>query len=112
PPSTLTTRRAHRTSNLSAWADHAFVTTVLAVFLGPYLTGVAKAAADGHHRVHPLGIPVAAGSYYPYLVSLSVLLSVFALPVVGALADRSAHKRRLLAGCACLCAATTSCFVR
>ena len=109
-PEPLSTRRERRAWYLYAWADHAFVTTVLAVFIGPYLTGVAKAAADGHHRVHPLGIPVAAGSYYPYLVSLSVLLSVFALPVVGALADRSAHKRRLLAGCAYLGAATTSCF--
>src|SRR5207248_2194825 len=55
------------------------------------------AAADSHGRVHPLGISVAAGSYYPYLVSLSVFLSVFALPVIGAIADRSAHRKRLLA---------------
>jgi len=80
-----------------AFADHAFFTTILAVFIGPYLTSVAKAAADSHGRVHPLGISVAAGSYYPYLVSLSVFLSVFALPVIGAIADRSAHRKRLLA---------------
>jgi UMF1 family MFS transporter len=50
--------------------------------------------------VYPLGIQVAAGSYFPYLVSLSVLLTVLVLPVVGAVADRSAHKKRLLAGAA------------
>jgi len=93
-----------------AFADHAFVTTVLAVVIGPYLTSVAKNAADSHGQVHPLGITVAAGSYYPYLVSLSVFLSVFALPVTGALADRSAHRKRLLAMMAYTGAALTACF--
>jgi len=78
-----------------AFADHAFYTTLLAVFIGPFLTSVAKRAADGHGDVHPFGITVAATSFYPYLISLSVFLSIFALPVVGALADRSAHRRRM-----------------
>ncbi|TDB74673.1 MFS transporter [Micromonospora sp. KC721] len=86
------------------WAMSAFSTTVITVFLGPFLTTVTELAAgcelgadtcDGH--VYPLGIKVAAGSYFPYLVSLSVLLTVFVLPVVGAIADRSARKKRLLA---------------
>ncbi|RQW95046.1 MFS transporter [Micromonospora globispora] len=89
------------------WANSAFQTTVITVFLGPFLTTVAKLAAgcelgadqcDGY--VHPLGIRVAPGSYYPYLVSLSVLLTVFLLPVIGAVADRSVHKKRLLAAAA------------
>ncbi len=89
------------------WANSAFVTTVVTVFLGPFLTTVTEVAAgcglgsdDCDRDVHPLGIAVAPGSYYPYLVSLSVLLSVLALPVVGALADRSAHKRQMLAAAA------------
>ncbi|NES27676.1 MFS transporter [Micromonospora terminaliae] len=86
------------------WANSAFQTTVITVFLGPFLTTVTELAAgcelgadscDG--VVHPLGIRVAAGSFYPYLISLSVFLTVFVLPVVGAIADRSAHKKRLLA---------------
>jgi MFS transporter, UMF1 family len=93
-----------------AFADHAFYTTILAVVIGPYLTSIAKHAADAKGHVHPLGITVAAGSYYPYLVSLSVFLSVFALPVVGALADRSAHRKRLLALTAYAGAALTCCF--
>jgi UMF1 family MFS transporter len=89
------------------WANSAFQSTVITVFLGPFLTTVAKQAAgcapdadtcDGN--VHPLGITVAPGSYYAYLVSLSVFLTVFALPVMGAIADRSAHKKRLLAAAA------------
>jgi UMF1 family MFS transporter len=90
-----------------AFADHAFYTTLLAVFLGPFLTSIAKAAADGNGNVHPLGLTVAAKSFYPYLISLSVFLSIFALPIVGALADRSAHRRRLLAGTAFVGAAIT-----
>src|SRR2546425_2746592 len=93
-----------------AFADHAFYTTVLAVFIGPFLTGIAKAAADSHGNVHPLGLTVAAGSYYPYLVSLSVFLSVFALPVIGAVADRSAHRKRLLGVTAYAGAAICCCF--
>ncbi|MDR7275920.1 MFS transporter [Catenuloplanes atrovinosus] len=86
------------------WAMSAFSTTVITVFLGPFLTSVTKVAAgcelgaDTCDRyVYPLGIEVAPGSYYPYLVSLSVLLTVFVLPVVGAIADRSRHKKTMLA---------------
>src|SRR5215207_519657 len=86
------------------WANSAFSTTVITVFLGPFLTSVTEQAAgctlgadECDLRVHPLGISVAAGSYYPYLVSLSVLLTVFVLPVMGALADRAPRKKALLA---------------
>ena len=79
------------------WANSAFYTTVITVFLGPYLTEVTKAAADATGFVYPLGIKVAAGSFFPYLVSLSVLLQVFFLPVLGAIADYSRLKKQLLA---------------
>jgi UMF1 family MFS transporter len=89
------------------WANSAFQTTVITVFLGPLLSAVAKQAAgcrlgadDCHGTVHPLGIPVAAGSYFPYLVSLSVLLTVVVLPVMGAVADRVPRKKPLLAATA------------
>jgi UMF1 family MFS transporter len=96
------------------WANSAFSTTVITVFLGPYLTAVTEKAAgcapdaDTCDRlVHPLGIPVAAGSYFPYLVSLSVFLTVFALPVMGALADRAPRKKPLLAAAAFVGAGAT-----
>src|SRR5436190_1122963 len=79
------------------WANSAFATTVVTVFLGPYLGSIADAAADAHGRVYPLGIPVAAGSLFAYTVSLSVFLQVFVLPTVGAIADRSPRKKQLLA---------------
>ena len=56
------------------WANSAFSTTVITVFLGPFLTSVTEQAAgcalgadDCDGRVHPLGISVAAGSYSPFL---------------------------------------------
>lgn len=96
------------------WANSAFQTTVITVFLGPFLTTVAEQAAGCElgadsclGYVYPLGIKVAVGSYYPYLISLSVLLTVFVLPVVGAVADRTRHKKRLLAAAAYVGAGAT-----
>ncbi|SCL31763.1 MFS transporter, UMF1 family [Micromonospora rhizosphaerae] len=112
PPSS--TRRERTGWYFYDWANSAFQTTVITVFLGPFLTTVTELAAgcelgadhcEGY--VHPLGIRVAAGSYYPYLISLSVFLTVFVLPVMGAIADRSAHKKRLLAAAAFTGAAAT-----
>jgi MFS transporter, UMF1 family len=79
------------------WANSAFATTVVSVFLGPYLTSIAENAVGKHGDVHVAGIPIAAGSLFAYTVSISVLLQVLVLPVVGAVADRSSHKRELLA---------------
>ena len=44
------------------WAASAFTTTGVVVFVGPYLTGIALAAADASGYVRPLGIPIAAGA--------------------------------------------------
>ncbi len=79
------------------WANSAFSTTVVTVFLGPYLTNVTQAAADADGFVYPLGIPVAADAFFPYIVALSVVLQVFFLPVLGAIADFTHLKKRLLA---------------
>ncbi|GAB7045228.1 MFS transporter [Catenuloplanes indicus] len=96
------------------WAMSAFSTTVITVFLGPFLTSVTKVAAGCElgadscdATVSPLGITIAPGSFYPYLVSLSVLLTVFVLPVTGAIADRSRHKKVMLAATAFLGAGAT-----
>jgi UMF1 family MFS transporter len=78
------------------WANSAFSTTVVTVFLGPYLTSVAQAAADAQGMVYPLGIPVLADSFFAYIVSLSVVLQVFFLPILGAVADYSHLKKHLL----------------
>ncbi len=89
--------REQRGWYLYDWANSAFVTTGVALFLGPYLTALAKAAADANGLVHPLGIGIDARSYWSYLVSLSVILQVLVLPVVGAAADYGHRKKQYLA---------------
>ncbi len=78
------------------WANSAFSTTVITVFLGPYLTSVAQNAADANNYIYPLGIPILADAFFPYMVSLSVLLQVFFLPILGAIADYSQLKKRFM----------------
>ncbi len=107
-PATLREQRAWYVYD---WANSAFSTSVVTVFLGPYLTSLARTAAAPDGLVHPFGIPVAPQSYWPYLVSLSVLLQVFFLPAFGALADYSRRKREMLAALAWTgSAATTAMF--
>jgi MFS transporter, UMF1 family len=77
------------------WAVSAFTTTVITVFIGPYLTTIAdNAAVDGQLNI--LGMNIFSGSFFPYCVSLSVVLQVFLLPWLGALADYSNRKKQLL----------------
>jgi UMF1 family MFS transporter len=78
------------------WANSAFSTTVVTVFLGPYLTTITQNAAGPDGFVRPLGIPILADSFFPYMVSFSVLLQVLFLPILGAIADYSHLKKQML----------------
>jgi UMF1 family MFS transporter len=102
----------HSAKEQRAWymydfANSAFSSTVVTLFLGPYLTALAKAAADADGMVRPLGIAVDARSYWSYLISLSVVSQVAVLPVVGAVADASRNKKRILGALAYTGAAAT-----
>lgn len=101
-------RREQRGWYFYDWACSVYSTSVLTVFLGPYLTSVAKHAADADGFVHPLGIPVRAGSFFAYTVSASVILSIFVMPMAGAAADRTGRKKPLLALSAYLGATATT----
>ncbi|MER6394798.1 MFS transporter [Kitasatospora sp. NPDC001603] len=89
------------------WANAAFSATVLTVFLGPYLTSVAKNAADAAGDVHPLGLSIRAGSFFPYTVSFSVLISVAAMLLTGTVADRTGRHKELMCGAAYVGAVAT-----
>jgi UMF1 family MFS transporter len=89
------------------WATAGFTTTVITVFIGPYLTTVTKAAADSSGFVHPLGIAIRDGSFLPYLVSVSVLLQIVAMPILGAIADYAHRGKQMLAASAYLGALLT-----
>jgi MFS transporter, UMF1 family len=90
-------KREQRGWYMYDFANSTFASTVLTLFLGPYLTALAKAAAGADGRVHPLGIPVDPRSWWGYLISVSVVTQVFTLPMVGTIADFSPHKKRLMA---------------
>jgi UMF1 family MFS transporter len=89
------------------WANSAYVTTTAAVLFAPYLTSVATRAAgcavgddapDCTKDLSVLGLAVSPESLVFYLVTLATILSALVLPIVGAAADRSAHRTKLLGG--------------
>jgi len=91
-------RREQRGWYFYDWANSAFSTTVVTVFLGPYLTSIARAAADAGMPITLFGlVPVTAESYFPYVVSASVVLQVLFMPLIGALADRARSKKTWMA---------------
>jgi len=75
------------------WGNSAFSTTVVSTFLGPYLAGLANAQGG---TVSVLGYQVEADGFFPLCVSISVVLQVFFLPLLGALADYTDLKKRLM----------------
>jgi len=97
PPS-LSAARQRAVSGFTLYdvANSAFVTTVVTALGGPFLTALAEDAAGSDGRVGLLVLAPRAASLFAYAVSLSVLLQVLALPLLGALADRASAKRRLL----------------
>lgn len=81
------------------WANSAFSTTVAGALLAPYLTALAQSAVGENGVVLSLGPfgAVTAKSFFPLCISLSVFLQVFMLPILGAIADYSNLKKRLMA---------------
>ena len=99
-------RREQRSWYFYDWANSAYVTTIATVLLAPYLTAVATQAAcpglpddvDCDTNLSVLGLPVSPGSLVFYAATFSTIVSALLLPLVGAVADRSAHQKRILAG--------------
>ena len=90
-------RREQRGWYFYDWAASAFSTTVGTVFLGPYLTDIARTAEEQGEQITLFGvIPVTAESYVPYGVTLSVLVQVILMPIVGAIADSSKSKKAVM----------------
>jgi MFS transporter, UMF1 family len=93
----LARRREQRAWYWYDWANSAYVTTVTTVLFAPYLIAIAKDAAVDD-RISVLGLSVAPGSLPSFIITFSTLLSAVILPPLGALADRTARKKELLAG--------------
>lgn len=75
------------------WANSAFSTTVVTALLGPYLQALAEATTEPFRL---FGTAIEPGAIYPAAVSLSVILQVLFLPLLGTIADYTRLKKRLL----------------
>ena len=94
------------------WANSAFATTIGTVFLAPYVSSLAAEAAkvdflamhgvvwnavtDPPLLISLFGIPIAPDSFMGYCISISVFLQVFILPILGAIADYSHIRKRMM----------------
>ncbi len=80
------------------WANSAFSATVGTVFLGPYIAIIAHSAAEsaGTDTVPFFGMGISPNSIFGYSVSISVLLQVFLLPILGAIADYSQRRKEMM----------------
>ncbi|MGH3786021.1 MAG: MFS transporter [Pseudonocardiaceae bacterium] len=108
PPDEADRRRDQRAWCWYDWANSVFQTSVITVFLSIYLTTVARNDALAAGQPCPTGnalvdcdislfeLEFPAGSLFGYLLAASTLLQVLVLPLTGAIADRTRHKRRML----------------
>jgi len=80
------------------WANSAFSTTIGTVFLGPYVSGLARnaAIAAGTETASFLGIPIAPDSVLLFAISFSVVFQAGFLPILGAIADYSHRRKQML----------------
>lgn len=80
------------------WANSAFYTTVISVLIGPYLIGLATAAVGENGEVLNLFLFKVTPKGLPGLcIAASVILMVVMLPVLGAIADYTHLKKRMMA---------------
>jgi UMF1 family MFS transporter len=81
------------------WANSGFQTTVVTVMSGPYLTALARSDVGENGVIIDFWpLVVTAKSFFPFCIGFSVLLQVFFLPVLGAVADYTSLKKPLMAG--------------
>jgi len=85
-------RRVIRAWTMYDWANSAFATTIMAVVLPTFFSTVAGATLSPD----PDRARVLATSYWGYANSIGMLLVGFAAPILGALADHSGAKKRML----------------
>jgi len=80
------------------WANSAFYTTVVAVLLGPYLVALAEKSVGKDGVIFDLYFfNVTPGGFPNFCIAISVVSMVVFLPVLGAIADYTHLKKRLMA---------------
>jgi UMF1 family MFS transporter len=108
---TINDRREIFAWSIYDWANSGFQTTVITVLAGPYLTALAQSDVGENGLIFDLGpLDVTAKSLFPFCIGLSVFLQVFLLPVLGAIADYTSLKKRLMA-LFCYTGSTATCLL-
>jgi len=87
-----TSRQEVRSWAMYDWANSAFSTIVVTTLLGPYLSNLAQEVGS----VRFLGFQFEPDAFFPTMVSASVILQVIFLPILGAIADYSRLKKKLM----------------
>lgn len=78
------------------WANSAYTTSVITVFLGPFLTSIALDSANKNGFVNIFGVEIYANSLFAYTISLSVIFQFIFMPIIGAIADKLGNNKFLL----------------
>jgi UMF1 family MFS transporter len=81
------------------WANSAFYTTVVGALLGPYLTELAQRDVGENGTIMDFGAlgAVTAKSFFTLFIAIAVGSQVVLLPILGAIADYSHLKKKLMA---------------
>lgn len=81
------------------WANSAFYTTVVSVLVGPYLTALAQEDVGRSGIVLSLGPvgSITAENLFTTTLGVSIFLQVFLLPILGAIADYTDLKKKMMA---------------
>ena len=81
------------------WADHAYITTTASTFFPPYFVAIAAPAllmaGAGGAGAEAVARDTAS-NYFAFSVSLALLVSAILAPVIGAFADITGRRKRLL----------------
>ncbi|MCA9955645.1 MAG: MFS transporter, partial [Anaerolineales bacterium] len=86
------------------WANSAFSTTVVTALLGPYILALGESSST---PLMLFGFPIQPAAIFPAATSLSVLLQVLFLPLLGTIADYTNLKKRMMLTFAYIGAITT-----
>lgn len=80
------------------WANSAFFTVVTTVLVGPYLLDLAQKAVGEDGVIFNLGLfTVTAKGLFPFCTAVSTLSLVIFLPILGAIADYTHLKKKMMA---------------
>ncbi len=75
------------------WANSAFSTTVVTALLGPYILALAESSSA---PLMIFGTAVEPAAIFPFSASMSVLLQVLFLPLLGTIADYTHLKKKMM----------------